>query len=326
MAGVCALILTRDRRRLLAECLDSVLAQHHPVAELIVFDNASADDTPSWLAERARTQPGLRSVRSERNLGGAGGYAELIRLGSETDAEWLWLLDDDAEPRPDALAKLLATPLAGDAGVVALGSAVVHPNGEVDPLHRCRLGQFVTPLPAACYAPGTRAEVDCASFVGLLVRTQAARDAGLPQGRYFLGYDDAEYSLRLRRLGRVVLVPESVVVHKLPVGGGQLTRRSRMWNRLLGLSYTSAPWESYWKDLYRVRNAVALKVEHQRISQLQLLVVVLGYVAKTLLYDNRPLRRIPWIVRFAWRGWRGDFRAPAPEQWPPRQSAGSSGR
>jgi GT2 family glycosyltransferase len=280
-----------------------------------VFDNASSDDTASWLAAHAAGNGSPRVARSEINLGGAGGYAEMIRLGTQTDADWLWLLDDDAEPRPDALASLLGSPAAGDPAVAAVCSTVVHRNGEVDPLHRCRLGRFVVPLSRAAYIPGSAAEVDCASFVGLLVRPAAVRAAGLPRSEFFLGYDDAEYSLRLRRQGSIVLVPESVVVHKLPVGGGESTRRSRLWNRLLGTAYASAPWETYWKDLYRVRNVVALKVEHQGISHLQFLTVVMGYVVKTLLYDSRPWRRIPWIVRFARRGWRGDFRAPSPEAW-----------
>jgi hypothetical protein len=36
---------------------------------------------------------------------------------------------------------------------------------------------------------------------------------------------------------------------------------------------------------------------------------------KALLFDPQPLRRIPWIARFAVAGWRGDFSGPTPEQW-----------
>lgn len=313
MATVCALVLTRDRRNLLDECLRSLAAQTHPVSELVVFDNASSDGTADWL--RGLDFPGLRVERSEANLGGAGGYAELVRLGIQTDADWLWLMDDDAEPRPDALARLLASGPAREPGTAAVGAAVLHSDGRIDPLHRCRLGRFITPLPISAYVPGRHPHVACASFVGLLVRTSAAREAGLPRREFFLGYDDAEYSMRLWRSGSIHLVPEAEVVHKIAVGGGQSTRRSRTWNRLLGAHYTSAPWEAFWKDLYRVRNVAALKAQHQGLSHLQLLALVSGYVVKTLLYDERPLRRLPWILRFALRGRRGDFRAPSPEQW-----------
>jgi len=316
VTSVCALVVTRNRRALLAQCLQALAAQTQPVSELIVFDNASSDGTADWLASAEVMQsPRWRPVRSEINTGGAGGYAEVLALGGQTEADWLWLMDDDAEPRPDALARLLSSPPADHEATVALCPAVVHRDGSLDPLHRCRLGQFITPLGAEAYSPGTYARVDCASFVGLLIRGGAARAVGPPRREFFLGYDDAEYSLRLAGLGDVRLVPESVITHKIVVGGGEATARSLRWNRLLGAHYTSSPWESYWKDLYRVRNFVALKSEYGRLSNPSLALLILGYLAKSVLYDRRPLRRLPWIVRFAVRGRRGDFRAPSPEQW-----------
>ncbi len=316
MTSVCALVVTRNRKELLGECLQALVAQTHPVSRVIVLDNGSSDGTERWLrAAGLLPSPRLRFVRSEVNTGGAGGYADLLALGGETDAEWLWLMDDDAEPHPDALERLLASPGAGDERTVALCTAVVHRDGSIDPLHRCRMRRFVTPLGLAAYGPGTYAQVDCASFVGLLIRAASARAVAPPRREFFLGYDDAEYSLRLRDLGDIRLVPESVITHKIAVGGGDTTSRSTRWNRLLGAHYTASPWESYWKDLYRIRNFIALRTERGPLSQRELAMVILGYVVKTLLYESRPLRRLPWIVRFALRGRRGDFRAPSPEEW-----------
>lgn len=316
MSRVCALVVTRDRKELLVECLQALMAQTHPLSGVIVLDNASSDGTAEWLrATGLMRSPLLRFVRSEINTGGAGGYADILRIGGETDADWLWLMDDDAEPHPAALERLLASPRADDDATVALCTAVVHRDGSVDPLHRCRLGLFITPLGPEVYAPGTSAEVDCASFVGLLIRTSAVRAVGSPRREFFLGYDDAEYSLRLGSLGDIRLVPESIITHKLVIGDGEATRRSLRWNRLLRAHYTASPWENYWRDVYRVRNLVALKVHHGGLTHRQLATVTLGYVVKTLLYDARPLRRVPWIVRFALKGWRGDFRAPSPDEW-----------
>lgn len=316
MTGVCALVVTRNRKELLAECLGALLSQTHPLSAVIVFDNASTDGTAGFLTSSGLMQsPRLHFVRSDVNIGGAGGYAEVLRLGREVGAQWLWLMDDDAQPRLDALERLLVSPVARDGATAALCTSVVHHDGRIDPLHRCRLRRFVTPLPASAYAPGSYAAVDCASFVGLLVRASAARAAGLPRPEFFLGYDDAEYSLRLRRLGSIRLVPESVITHKIVVGGGEVTRRSRLWNRVLNADYVSSPWEGYWRDLYRVRNLVALKVQHEGLSRPELALLVSGYVVKTLLYEERPLRRIPWLIRFAVKGFRGDFTAPAPEEW-----------
>ncbi len=314
MSSVCAFVLTRDRKELLAECVRALLAQTHPVDEVIVLDNASTDGTEEHLrGSGLLDDPRVRFERREVNTGGAGGYREGVRLGIEAERDWIWLMDDDAEPREDALATLLGAAEEGDAAVC---SAVVHPDGDIDLQHRCRMGRFIVPLPASAYAPGRREEVECASFVGLLMRTPAARASGLPIAEFFIGYDDAEYSLRLREHGRIRLVPESEILHKVPIGGGgAATRRARFFNARFGLTYAPVPWEAFWRDLYRVRNFMWIKRD---ASPAEFAVLTAGYLAKSLMYDPQPLRRLPWIVRFARKGRRGDWSAPTPAEWAAR--------
>jgi rhamnopyranosyl-N-acetylglucosaminyl-diphospho-decaprenol beta-1,3/1,4-galactofuranosyltransferase len=313
MTSICAFVLTRDRKALLAECVRALLAQTHPVEQVIVLDNASSDGTEEHLRECGLLDdPRVRFERREENTGGAGGYREGVRLGVEAERDWLWLMDDDAEPRSDALEQLLSAAAAGDAAVC---SAVVHPDGSIDRQHRCRMGRFIVPLPESAYAPGRREEVECASFVGLLMRTDAARAAGLPIAEFFIGYDDAEYSLRLREHGRIRLVPESEILHKVPIGGGgAATRRARFLNARFGLTYAPVPWEAFWRDLYRVRNFMWIKRD---VPLPEFVLLTAGYLAKSLMYDPKPLRRLPWLVRFARKGRRGDWSAPSPEEWPP---------
>lgn len=243
--SVTAFVLTRDRKALLIECLHALLPQADHV---IVLDNQSSDGTRAALA-KAGLLDRVDYHRSDENTGGAGGYRRGIELALATDPDWIWLMDDDAEPRPDALERLLAAPDAADPRTVALATSVVHPDGTVDVLHRCRHGRLITPLPAPYTGP---TDVDCASFVGLLARAGAARAAGPVREEFFIGYDDAEWSLRLRAGGgRIRLIPEAEMLHKIPVGGTAPTRRSAFWNRALGLSYESADWASYWKEKER---------------------------------------------------------------------------
>jgi GT2 family glycosyltransferase len=312
---VCALVLTRDRKQLLGECLAALLAQTRPVGAIVVVDNASSDGTREHLAGLGLLDdPRVEYVREEVNAGGAGGFARAVAEGlRRRDAGWLWLMDDDAEPRPDALERLLAAPEAARAAVLA--PAVAQPDGELELLHRGHVGRFMRALPEAAYRDGGHPRLGFASFVGFLVRADAARAAGLPRAEFFIGCDDVEYSLRVRRHGDIRLVPEAVIVHKLGMGGGAPTRRSRFWNRVLGESYTSPSWEGYWKNLYAIRNFVWIRHHHGRVGRLGFAALVGAYVVKSLMYDERPLRRIPWIVRFALDGRRGRFRGPSPEEW-----------
>jgi GT2 family glycosyltransferase len=292
---VTAFVLTRDRKHLLTECLRALIAQTHPIDEIVVLDNASSDGTKEHLERNGLLQH-VRFERSETNLGGAGGFREGIRL-LEGARDWLWLMDDDAEPRPDALQRLVDAPVEGPRC-----AKVIRPDGSIDRQHRCTLRRFVEPLGEAAYSG--YAKVDCASFVGLLLPQDAARRAGLPRAEFFLGFDDAEYSLRL---GEIRLVPESVVVHKAPIGGAVMNRRARAVNRILGLTYAPTPPDAFWRDLLRVRNFMWLKHRHQRVTKPEFALLTAGYLAKSALYDPQPWRRAPHIVRYAVKGRRGEW-------------------
>lgn len=321
--GVCAFVLTRNRKALLLECLRALRSQTRPVEQIIVLDNASTDGTEATLRrEGVLDWPELSFHRSPENTGGAGGFARGVALGVQADREWIWLMDDDAEPRPDALARLVGAPPAQDPSVVALCSSVVHPDGEIDVQHRCQMGRFIRPMALDAYEPGHYRPVECASFVGFMVRTSVARNIELPRAEFFIAYDDAEYSLRVRGRGEIRLVPESVLVHKLAIGGGSATRRSRLWNRVLRLNYTSVPWDGFWKQLYALRNFMWIKHQHGEVGSLAFAGLTLTYVLKSLLYDAGPLRRVIWIIRYALRGRRGDFSGPTPEDWRQIAAAG----
>src|SRR3954452_24791288 len=115
--SVCALVVTYHRWALLEECLRAIDAQSVRPAQLILVDNASTDGTPDRLRERGwLDRPDVRFLRLDENLGSSGGFARGFEAARDTDAEWLWTMDDDAEPALDCLERLLASPPAGRAG------------------------------------------------------------------------------------------------------------------------------------------------------------------------------------------------------------------
>jgi rhamnopyranosyl-N-acetylglucosaminyl-diphospho-decaprenol beta-1,3/1,4-galactofuranosyltransferase len=315
MDSVCAVVLTRNRKQLLLECLEGLRAMTVPVARTVIVDNASSDGTEELLRERGLLDDSTVYVRLERNLGSAGGYAKGVEVARDQTADWIWIMDDDAEPRREALRRLLAAPEAADPGTAALASAVIGPAGEPDLLHRGLFRRFLQALPAEAYRAGGHPALGFSSFTGLLVRTEVARAIDLPRADFFIWGDDVEYSVRIRSRGPIHLVPESEVLHKFQMGGDADTRRSRFWNRVLGTSYPSAPWDGYWKNVNGVCNFFWIKYRYGRPSPLAFAGMVSTYVVKTLMFDRRPLRRIPWIVRAALSGRRGEPMGMTPERW-----------
>ena len=316
MARVVAAVVTYNRRQLLLECLRGVLAQTRPVERVIVLDNGSTDGTEEALREAGLLdRPEVEWLPLGANLGGAGGFARAVEAGRGAQADWIWLMDDDSEPPPDSLERLLAAPPAADPGTVALCSKVVYGDGvTIDANQRGDFRRRLRPLPERAYRAGTYPAIGFLSFVGSLLRADAARRAELPRADFFVWGDDVEYSIRLRRLGRIRLVPESVILHKR-VTHAYENRRSRFWNRILPGEFWPTPLERFWQNLCGLRNYIWMKRAYEGQGALSAAGTTAQFVIKALLYDEQPLRRVPWILRFARDGRRGRFENIPPAEW-----------
>jgi GT2 family glycosyltransferase len=208
---VAAVVVTHHHPALLLQALAALQMQTHPLDAIYLVDNAG---------DAARLGPlaGVTILRPDGNLGGAGGFALGMATAFEAGHDWIWLLDDDALARPDALARLFDALDAPDGPVkdAAALCGTVREFGDIALPHRRRYHLptgLERPLPRQAY-DGPPCRTDTSSFVGLLVSAAAISRAGLPAPSLFLCYDDTEYSLRLGRAGLPIwLVPASVVEH-----------------------------------------------------------------------------------------------------------------
>ena len=238
-----AVIVTRNRSSDLKTCLQAIRAQSRPPDGIIVVDNASTDATADFL----QGESALRVLRSERNIGGAGGFEWGLRVAVNDGARWVWVMDDDAVPEAGCLERLLE---AGATSQDRLGAIapVVRYRGWLDTCgfrqRRANSGgvQRVLLEDVGCEP----SPIDWAPFLGLLVSAEAVRDVGGIRGDLFIWGDDREYCLRLRVADwKILCVPTAAVAH--PSGRPAITRR------VLGRELTvgnPAPWQEY----YGVRN------------------------------------------------------------------------
>ncbi|MBL4877505.1 MAG: glycosyltransferase family 2 protein, partial [Hyphomonas sp.] len=98
MHSTSVVIPTYNRASLLANTLNSVLAQIRQPDEILLIDDGSTDDTPAIAAR----YPQVRYVRTE-NQGKSAAINHAMTLMTGTR---LWVVDDDDIVCPDALAKL----------------------------------------------------------------------------------------------------------------------------------------------------------------------------------------------------------------------------
>ncbi len=232
---VCAIVVAYNRAALLRECLMALRAQTPPPGALLVVDNASTDGTRAML--RAEF-PGATVLALAANGGGAGGFHAGMKWAYAQGYDWLWVMDDDARPAPDCLARLLAqarpdrvlVPVQRDSAGRTYGIAEwrgweVDVTAEVVAMRQPVNGPFVF------------------RFVGPLIARGVVAQAGLPNKDFFIWFDDLAYALRIQRkaTAEVVVVPDALVFHEF----GADPREVRFLGRT-SLRRDYAAWKLYY--------------------------------------------------------------------------------
>ena len=98
---IAAIIVTYNRKELLAECLAAVCAQEYKPAAAYVIDNASTDGTDEWIRQygydREKESIVFHYVRLPENIGGSGGFYTGLKMAHESEEMFdaFWLMDDD---------------------------------------------------------------------------------------------------------------------------------------------------------------------------------------------------------------------------------------
>lgn len=195
--AIIAVVVTRDRPALLDACLTALRAQSVPPDHILVLDNASGPETASVLARHDAIV-----VRSEENLGGAGGFRSGIEAAMARGAELIWLMDDDGRPRDrTCLATLRAT--ADRTGADLTAPMVVdaeRPERLAFPIRlRGRTRFDCSDIPAEVHGFAHL-------FNGALIRASLFRRIGLPDTRLFIRGDEVEFLYRARRAGAAIVL------------------------------------------------------------------------------------------------------------------------
>ena len=133
---ISVVIPTRNRLPLLRHAIDSVAGQGLPGWEVVVVDDASNDETWSWL-ERL-SDPRVRSIRLDRHSERSVARNRGLR---EARGEFVLFLDDDDRLLSAALARLRRALLQSPEAVGAVGATVrSDPTGHRERAPHPRLG------------------------------------------------------------------------------------------------------------------------------------------------------------------------------------------
>jgi GT2 family glycosyltransferase len=253
-------------------------------AHVILFDNASQDDT---LAQAAQRLPHAQLIASPQNLGfGAANNRALAQVRTP----FALLLNPDCELGIEHLQQLLDVAAQfPEAAVVAPQLADARGRAEVN--YRWPSTHWVSKGPAA-------SGPICVGFLcgaAMLLRLQVCAPVGFFDERFFLYYEDDDLCLRLFQAQLpMLLVPEVQVVH-----------RSR------GSVKSGSPWRSeYGRGYHHAQSKLIFAAKHQGLDAARALRTRLVWQTVLAL----PLRVVVFSPRLIGRMWgrlRGALRWPA---------------
>lgn len=192
---IVAVVVTRHRTELLSTSLKVMAEQTRPPDHLIVVDNGP--DQPAADVVAACPIPSTY-LPSQRNLGGAGGFALGMLHALAMGAKWVWLGDDDGRPADEhVLATLLSE--AQHRRLAAVSPVVVNID-DTDrlafPLRRGLTWKRGRGELGTDFLPGI-----ASLFNGALFRAETLDVVGVPDYRLFFRGDEVEIHRRLVRSG-----------------------------------------------------------------------------------------------------------------------------
>ncbi|MEK7159984.1 MAG: glycosyltransferase family 2 protein [Patescibacteria group bacterium] len=237
MKKVFVTMISFNNNKATFECLDSLekIKKDGFKMIVVVVDNASVD---KFVANKKYKNFDLEILRSEENLGFTGGQNLGIKHALKEGADYIVILNNDVIVDEGLIGQLL-TAFKQDVGIVApkiyfakgyefhkdrykdneKGRVIWYAGGVIDwknvlGKHRgvdeVDLGQF-----EEVYEP------DTATGCCMMVRKEVFEKTGFLDDKYFLYYEDADFSLRVKRNGfKIVYQPKAMLWHKNAASAG----------------------------------------------------------------------------------------------------------
>jgi len=244
---VLAHIHTRNEAEFIEQALGALQLETRPPDTIIIVDNASTDATLD------RTFPkNAIVVRNPKDLGPSGSIRIGFAHALENEFDWIWVLDADSVPEPDALENLLdffnRLPFREQDHVCFLACRLA--TGEAGHRPIILTESRIEFVPVDAGADFSRC--DCFIWSGSLFHIPAVAKIGLPSADYFMDAAELEYGYRAQQRGLTsYIVNRGVLHHDVGRSPGVVARTWRLGPIAFRLP-EMPPLRSY----YHVRNMV----------------------------------------------------------------------
>ena len=231
---VLAVVLNWRQPAMTLECVRALSAMTAPARfDILVIDNGSGDGSAEAL--RRDLPAGVELLVLPENLGFGRGNNIGMRRALDAGYSHALLINNDAFPAPDMLDRLLS---AADEGI-ALLSPKIYYDDRPDVLwfagarRKRRTLDIADTGRGEADGPQWSADRDVDYLLGtcLLVNLAAVAPVGLFDERYFMYFEDLDWSIRLQRAGyRLRLVAGAHLAHRVAASSGGLDSPFRRYH------------------------------------------------------------------------------------------------
>lgn len=260
--SVAIVILNWNGKPFLEKFLPSVISSLTNNCFIVVADNASSDDSISFLEQ---FYPQIKIIKSEKNNGFAKGYNDALKL---ITANYYVLLNSDVEVYPDWISPVIDL-MESDKLIAACQPKILSYTDKNMFEYAGACGGWLD-----CYGyPFARGrlfdtcekdngqyddaqEIFWATGACLFVKSKIFHEVGGFDEYFFAHQEEIDLCWRLQHLGYKIFVqPKSIVYH---VGGGTLAKGStrktylNFRNNLIMITKNFSVGEALWKVPYRI--------------------------------------------------------------------------
>lgn len=231
--------------------LDGLLsALRQQLAKVVVIDNGSSLDIEKGISAALRSDSWCQVVRLPSNLGIAAAQNLGIELARQAGAAFVILFDQDSEPAPDMVQKLIevaTTQSSMGVSVAAVGPRYTDERHDNPPPFTRIRGLSVERQ--ACDSPRSVVEVDYLIASGSLIPMTTLDAIGRMREDLFIDYVDIEWGLRAKKAG----------FQSFGVCGALM--RHDLGNEPIDFFGRKIPLHSPLRHYYHFRNAIRLYCE-----------------------------------------------------------------
>lgn len=200
------IILNYNGKDVLKDTLESVYKLNYPNYQVVVVDNDSTDES----FEDARFTYGkFNFIKNSHNIGFAAGNNVAIKWSLEKMADYIFLLNNDAIIEKNCLLTLIGE--AEKNSKVGILSPIIY---KEDNKQVWFSGGKINWIKMRAEHTISIKETQYITGCAMLIRKEVFKKIGLLDEKFFLYYEDVDFSFRARQNGfKLKIVPQAKVFH-----------------------------------------------------------------------------------------------------------------